>query len=928
MAEFDTSDQNLCDLLDADAQRQQERDMPQEAWSRPVDEILDELDVDPDQGLSADEVRSRRRRYGPNCIRSAKSRTWWSILAEQFKNVLMAVLAVAAILAFYLGEPIEGFAITFVILLNGMLGFVMELRAIRSMEALERMGRVSSRVLREGSEHEVEAEALVPGDIVLLESGDIISADLRVVRVSKTQADESALTGESEPVTKSTEPVGEDAPLAERTSMLYKGTAITRGSAVGAVIATGMNSELGIVSELAESAEKMVTPLEEKINTLGTKLVIVTSAVVVMVVIAGLLREREPFEMIRTGIALAVATIPEGLPIVATIALARGMLRMARRNALINRLSAVETLGSTGIIATDKTGTITENRLTARELRLNETVVSVSGGPLTDEGEFEVDDEAVEIEQIPGLRAALEIGVLCNEASLREKADHEFEPRGEPLEVALLIAARKAGLDADSLVEQMPRVDEEPFDPERKMMATVHELDDRFRYAIKGAPEAVLDASTHERRGDEHEELTEERRGRWIEQNEAMARRGLRVIALAEKYADDPGEDVYKGLRILALMGTIDPARADAPAAIRECRDAGIRVVMVTGDQAMTAQAVAREVGLISDEDGGDEQTVLEGSILENPDELSEEDREAILRAPVFARVSPKQKLNLVQLYQREGDLVAMTGDGVNDAPALKTADIGVAMGQRGTQVAREASDMILQDDALSTIVVAVREGRIIFSNLRKFVTFLLSCNASEVVAIGIATLTALPLPLLPLQILLMNLVTDVLPALALGVGEGPRNVMDRKPRPADEPVLTTKHWRDIGMFGVFLGLVTLGAFLLALNWLELEKPAAVTVGFLTLATSQLFHVNNVRDRQSSIFINEITTNHWLWGALAVSVTLLVASVTVPSLKEVFGTFTPDGPMILLILGMSVIPMILGQLYLGLQNRVAERTDD
>jgi Ca2+-transporting ATPase len=358
-------------------------------------------------------------------------------------------------------------------------------------------------------------------------------------------------------------------------------------------------------------------------------------------------------------------------------------------------------------------------------------------------------------------------------------------------------------------------------------------------------------------------------------------------------------------------------------------RDAGIRVVMVTGDQAMTAQAVAREVGLISDEDGGDEQTVLEGSILENPDELSEEDREAILRAPVFARVSPKQKLNLVQLYQREGDLVAMTGDGVNDAPALKTADIGVAMGQRGTQVAREASDMILQDDALSTIVVAVREGRIIFSNLRKFVTFLLSCNASEVVAIGIATLTALPLPLLPLQILLMNLVTDVLPALALGVGEGPpqrdgpQAAACRRAGADDETLARHRHVRGLPR------LVTLGAFLLALNWLELEKPAAVTVGFLTLATSQLFHVNNVRDRQSSIFINEITTNHWLWGALAVSVTLLVASVTVPSLKEVFGTVTPDGPMILLILGMSVIPMILGQLYLGCRTELqsAQTTD-
>lgn len=929
VGEFDTSEENLCDLLDEDKQRQQERDMPQEAWSRSVDEIIEELDVDPEEGLSADEVSSRRKRYGPNCIRSGRSRPWWDVLIKQFGTVIMIVLAIAAVLAFIVGEAIEGWAIIAVIVLNGGLGFVMELRAIRSMEALARMGRVSSRVLREGSEHEVEAEALVPGDVVLLESGDIISADLRLVQISKAQADEAALTGESEPVTKTTDPVEEDAPLAERTSMLYKGTALTRGSAKGIVVATGMNSELGIVSEMAESGEEVRTPLEQKINRLGTRLVIITCILIVIVIIAGILQDRGISNMIRIGVALGVATIPEGLPIVATVALARGMIRMARRNALINRLSAVETLGSTGIIATDKTGTITENRLTARELRLNDSVVEISGGPLTDEGELLHEDEQIGPDDVSGLKAALEVGLLCNEASLEpsEEDEHQFDASGEPLEVALLVAARKANMTREQLEDEMPRVDEEPFDPERKMMATIHETDERFRYAVKGAPEAVLDAATRERAGDDEDDLTDERREWWSEQNEEMAADGMRVIALAEKYADSPEDEPYEDLTFLGLLGTIDPARQDAPEAISECRDAGIRVVMVTGDQPLTALAVAREVNLVSDGEVGEADGVLQGAELEDPEGWSDEDRERILKAPVFARVSPRQKLNLIELYQDQGDLVAMTGDGVNDAPALKHADIGVAMGQRGTQVAREASDMILRDDALSTIVAAVREGRVIFSNIRKFATYLLSVNASEVVSIGVATLAGLVLPLVPLQVLLMNLVVDMFPALAIGIGEGPPNVMDRRPRPADEGVLTKSNWRDIAVFGVMYATVALAAMLLGLHWLGLEENAAVTVSFLTLAGGLLLHVFNMRDRRSSMFVNEITINRWVWGALLVSGSVLVGTVTIPPMMELFDTVTPTGPMLGLIVVMGVIPLILGQLYLGLQNRLADDDD-
>ncbi len=933
--ELETPDEDLCDLLDDEMQRRQAEDMPEDPWARSVEEVIEHLEVDPDRGLSADEVEDRRKRYGPNCIRSVQSRPWWDVLIKQFGTVIMIVLAIAAVLAFIIGEPIEGWAIVVVIVLNGGLGFFMELRAIRSMEALARMGRASSRILRDGSEEEIAAEAVVPGDVVRLEAGDMISADLRLVEVSKAQADESALTGESEPVTKSTDSVEEDVPLAERSSMLFKGTALTRGSAKGVAVATGMATELGNVSELAESGEEARTPLEEKINRLGTRLVIITCVLVVMVVIAGILQDRGVTNMFRIGVALAVATIPEGLPIIATVTLARGMIRMARRNALINRLSAVETLGSTGIIASDKTGTITENRLTARRLRLREEVVHLTGGPLTDEGAFEADEQEVDVDDVPGLRHALEVGVLCTEARLREAEDSEdeddddgmagraedkFRADGEPLEIALLVAGRKAGFTRDELVEEMPQVDIEPFDPDRKMMATVHEQDGEFRYAVKGAPEAVLEASTHERGGDAEEEMSEERREWWIEQNEEMARDGMRIIALAEKRSDSETEEFYDGLTFIGLVGTIDPARHDAADAITECREAGIRVVMVTGDQALTAMAVAREVGLITDEDAELEDVVLPGSILEEPDEWSDEDREKILSASVFARVSPKQKLNLVQLYQEQGDLVAMTGDGVNDAPALKNANIGVAMGQRGTQVAREASDMILRDDAISTIVTAVREGRVIFSNIRKFATYLLSVNASEVFSIGVATLAGLVLPLLPLQVLLMNLVVDAFPALAVGIGEGPPNVMDRRPRPADEGVLTGKNWRDIGIYGVLYGVVAIASMLIGLHWLGLEEDAAVTVSFLTLAGGLMLHVFNMRDRRSSIFVNEITVNRWVWTALIVSGSVLIGTVTVPPMMELFDTVTPDGPMIALILTMVLIPLIFGQLYLGLQN--------
>jgi Ca2+-transporting ATPase len=868
--------------------------------------------VDPRAGLAEAEVAARRARHGPNRLREIRPRSAWRILAAQFRSVVVALLAGAAGLSFAFGRGLETGAILVVLAINAAIGFASELRAVRSMEALRALGNVQAKVRRDGRVQRVDAEALVPGDVVVLEGGDVMSADLRLIEASKLEADESLLTGESVPVAKGLAPVESSAPLSERTCMLFKGTAVTRGAGEGLVVATGMATELGRISALVEEAHDEATPLERRLDRLGQRLVWVTLVVAASVAAAGLAAGRDALRIVETSIALAVATVPEGLPIIATLALARGMHRMSRRNALVRRLSAVETLGATGIIVTDKTGTLTENRMSAVELALASGPVEVGGaeapGPaFTRDGRpLGPRDEAL-------LRSALEIGVLCNDASL-DAAGHSI---GDPLEAALLAAGRRGGIERERLLEALPEEREVAFDPALALMATVHRDGAGHRVAVKGAPESVIAHATRIATEWGERPLAEDERRAWDRRAHAMAERGLRVLAVAERRVERADAEVYAELSLVGLVGLLDPPRIDVREAIEACRGAGIRIVMATGDHPATARTIARAVGLV-DEDAA---PVALGRELEAGGSAAER----AFSAPIFARISPEQKLALIARLQRGGAIVAMTGDGVNDAPALQKADIGIAMGRRGTEVARQAADIVLLDDAFATIVAAVGQGRIIFGNIRAFVAYLISCNVSEILVVGLASAVAIPLPLLPLQILFLNLVTDVFPALALGAGEGDPGVMARPPRDPREQLLEARHWWWIGACGLLITLAVLATLAVALGALAASEDEAVTLSFLTLAFAQLWHVFDLRGPGTGPLRNEVTRNRWVWGAVGLCVGLLLAAVHVPPLAAVLQIVPPRPEGWLLVVAMSVAPALAAQalhrLGLGLDAR-------
>ncbi|NIM50493.1 MAG: HAD-IC family P-type ATPase [Armatimonadetes bacterium] len=881
--------------------------LPMKPWAQAAGKVLEDIGVSPETGLTANEVRRRRRRHGVNALPEARRMSVWAVLLNQFRSLVVLLLVAAALVAFAFGEWVDGIAIAAVVVINAAIGFATEIRAARSMEALRRLGRQSATVRRNGAVRVVPAWALVPGDIAILEAGDVIAADLRLVEASNLQLDESTLTGESVPVTKQVEDIAEGTPLAERSNMAFKGTAITQGTGEAVVVAVGVNTELGRVATLAEETHEQATPLERRLDQLGQRLVWVTLVIAALVLTAGLLRGRDLLLIIETAIALAVATIPEGLPIVATAALARGMLRMARRNALINRLSAVETLGATNIICTDKTGTLTENRMSVSLFALPDGDVEVTGAALARQGKFHRDGRAVNVEDEPLLRSALEIGVLCNGASLDLDAEKDEDRAvGDPMEVALLVAGEKAGLRRPNVVEEMSEAKEHAFDPDLKMMATAHESEGGYRVAVKGAPEAVLEVCSNAAGSQGDNDFDRER---WLGRNKDLAEDGLRVLALAEKTVQSPEDEPYRDLLFVGLVGLRDPAREEVRRPIGAAQSAGIRIVMVTGDQAATARNVAHSLGL---RDEGDADVIM-GDEIRPVEELSEEERRRFTEARIFARVSPEQKLHLVDLYQSNHAIVAMTGDGVNDAPALKKADIGIAMGRRGTQVAREASDMVLLDDAFATIVHAVEQGRVIFRNLRRFVFYLLSCNVAEVMIVGLASIVNAPLPILPLQILFLNLVTDVFPALALGMGKGEPAIMDHPPRDPREPILTSRHWKGVGGYGAGIAAAVLGALALSLLWLHIDTPRAVTVSFLTLAFAQLWHVFNMRDAASGILRNDVVSNTYVWGALSLCLVLLLGALYIPFLAHVLKVVPPDAAGWSVILGMSALPLIGGQ---------------
>ncbi|WP_290891687.1 HAD-IC family P-type ATPase [Hoeflea sp.] len=885
----------------------------EDAHARTVEDIAAHFGTDAARGLDPAQAAERLKSHGPNRLRRQKTRSILSILAHQFQSVLVWLLAAAALMSFALGEFAEGGAIFVVLILNGGIGFFTEISAARSMEALMRIADVKTRVRRGGQARMIDAHGLVPGDVVILDAGDVVTADLRIVKASNLQADESVLTGESLPVTKSADAVSGDAVLGDRFSMAFKGTAITQGSGEALVVATGMDTEIGRISNLVQTAESEAAPLERRLDLLGHRLVWLTLGLAALTIGAGILRGHDLVAMIQTGVALAVAAVPEGLPVVATLSLARGMWRMSQRNAVITRLSSVETLGATTVILTDKTGTLTENRMTAVRYLLDGHDARLEGR----DGERHFINAAAGTRLDPAadeaLMWAIRVGGLCTNAEL---GDGSKEGRtGDPMELALLQAVGTAGLMHADLLETYPEIREHAFDPVAKMMATVHADGDRYLIAVKGAPESVIDSAAQVMGQSGTHPLDEAARRRWKMRSSKAAQEGLRLLGLAMKHSRQDDAGPYTGLTLVGLVCLADPVREDVPPAIAASRAAGVRVIMLTGDHAGTAAAIAREAGL-----GDGDLTVIEGSELAgiDADTVSDQVRERVLGADVFARVAPETKLTLVSIYQQAGHVVAMTGDGVNDAPALKKADIGIAMGKRGTQVAQEAAHMVLRDDKFATIIMAMRQGRVIFDNIRKFVVYLMSCNVSEVLVVGLAVGIGLPIPLLPLQILFLNLVTDVFPAFALGLGRGDGNVMRKPPRDPGESILGGAHWIQIGVLGTAITIATLSAFLLSLSWLKLDSAAAVTVAFLTLALAQLWNVFNMRDPDSGLFNNDVTRNPYVWGALALCLGLTGLALWLPQLADLLGLPDPGNRGLALAFAASLTPLALGQLWLAL----------
>lgn len=871
-------------------------------WSISFEEALENLDSNLQDGLTSQEVTKRLSEFGKNKLREYKKKSVFEIFADQFKSLIILLLVVAAASSFLFGEYLDGWAILVVVLISAMIGFITELRAVRSMEALYKLGHVQTRVLRNGKVSLADAETLVPGDIVLLEGGDVVTADLRILESSRLQADESVLTGESLPVSKEIEPLSSETVLAERNNMLYKGTAITRGSGKAVVVSTGMDTELGAISELVQGADDEKTPLEERLNKLGNKLIWVTLGIASVITITGIYTGREIIFMIQTGVALAVATIPEGLPVVATIALANGVKTMAGKNALITRLSSVETLGSTQVIFTDKTGTLTENRMTAQSYLLPSGEVSVSGNQDRDQKVFS---------DHPILKDVLETGILCNNATITDLEN--VKGSGDPLEIALLAAAENFGISVESVQNEYPEKREEAFDAEAKMMATWNSTaEGTYRVHVKGAPDAVLRSSNSVYANGSTKPMDESEKEEWIEKNNQLAAQGLRMIAFAQKDVSSTDGNPYEKLVFTGLVGLLDPPRSDVKQAIENCKRAGINVVMVTGDQEHTARYIANEIGIESDPNAN----VVHGRDLAKMDikKLSNEEKRSLLETTVFARISPAQKLSLIDLFQANNRTVAMTGDGVNDAPALKSADIGVAMGRRGSQVAREAADMILTDDAFSSIVTAIEQGRIIFTNIRKFVYYLMSCNVSEVTVIALSFVVGSPLPILPLQILFLNLVTDVFPALALGLGEGEKQIMREPPRKRREPILTNRLWFGIAGYGALISIAVMATLFVGMKVLSLPVAEAVTLSFLTLAFAQLWHVFNMRGDRSSIVDNTIINNRFVWGAIVLSAGLILAAVYIPSLANVLSIHPPAFNGWAVVLIFSLVPIIAGEL--------------
>ncbi|MFO7815211.1 MAG: cation-transporting P-type ATPase [Halanaerobiales bacterium] len=878
--------------------------------------VLESLDVNNKEGLSQSKADQRLKESGPNTLKKGSQISPWAILLSQFKNIIVILLIIASSISFFIGDTIEGIAILAVIIINALFGFITEYRAEKSVEELKKMVTTEAKVLRGGKIKEINSENVVPGDILIIEEGDRVTADGRLLEADNLSLDESALTGESKPVNKHTEKIEDDVPLAETKNMIYMGTAVTRGNGIAVVTETGEKTQMGEISELLSKTVDEKTPLEEKLDQLGKSLIVITLVLAGIVSLLGIINGREIIEMLKTGIALAIAAVPEGLPAVATITLAIGMRIMAKHNALVKSLPAVETLGSTTVICTDKTGTLTENQMTVNQIFLNDKNIEVTGTGYKPEGKFKENNEVLDIEHNEDLQLFLKAATLSSNAAI-SKEDDLWKVVGDPTEGALVAAANKAGISKIEMEEKdYIRTDEIPFTSEQKFMAVSYtEPKDKEYIYFKGAPSVVLDKCDKYQNNNSIEDLDEIAKEKFTDINHKLGRAGLRILGVAykEKEEEDINKDIEKNLIFLGFAGIMDPPRADVKESIATAKNAGVRTLMITGDQSDTAYAIGKRIG-INDET----QTPITGSQLKKF--KIEELKEKIKNNSIFARVSPKDKLDIIDALNGNNEVTAMTGDGVNDAPALKKADIGVSMGQRGTAVAKEASDMVLLDDRFGTIVDAIKQGRVIFDNIQKFIHFLFSCNLSEIMFIFLGILFQLPTPLLALQILWLNLVTDVFPALVMAWEEPEDNIMNKPPRNPDKAILTNKFKIKIGIQGFILTLGPLLTYMYALNHFSLTESR--TIGFMALAFVQLLHVFNVRRKNGLGIDKSLLKNKYLWGAMVITVLLQLLAVYTPFLQRVIQTTSLSLKMWYIVMLGAIGPVLLIQVYSFIRHRL------
>ncbi len=854
------------------------------AWhNMNAESVITRCCTDSRHGLSTEEAEHRLQQHGSNTLETGRKVHWYMVLARQFVDVLIFILIVAAAISIAVGEMADAVTIMVIVVLNGVLGFVQEWKAEQAIEALQRMLAPHCKVVRDGRQQTIEAKKLVLGDMVVLEIGDRIPGDLRLVEALDCRVDESSLTGESESVGKSIDPVDSDALLAERSSMAWMGTAVTNGRARGVVTATGMATEFGRIAQLTQTIDREVTPLQRKLAVLGKQLGIFSIAISILVALSGWLLGKPLLEMFLTGISLAVAVVPEGLPAVVTITLALGVRAMVRRRALLRRLQAAETLGATTVICTDKTGTLTQNEMTVIRIWLPSGELAVTGVGYDPQGHFEQNEHKVDYHERPDLLALLETGLRCNHARLA-KDDRGWHEIGEPTEAALVVAGYKAWLHPE---EEAPHsVSEFSFNSRRKRMTRIEHLPEAFIAHVKGAPEVILERCTHIWDHTVQRELTEADRQAAGAAYQAMAEKGLRTLALARRSLPEgialDEDHIERDLTLLGIVGIIDPPHPEVPEAIRLAHSAGIRVIMITGDAPATALSIARSIGLGT-------ARAISGRELNAMNDVGL--RDLLQQDVLFARTTPEHKLRIVSTLKEMGQVVAMTGDGVNDAPALKKADIGIAMGLRGTDVAKGAADMVLTDDNFASIIGAVEEGRRQYDNIQKFVRYLLSSNVGEVIAIFVNILLGGPLILLPVQILWMNLVTDGMTAVALGLEPVETGVMQRPPRAVREPILDRTGILTILLMGGYIGAAALWLFH---HYLADGRPEALlqaqTVAFTCIIVLEKMNVFNFRALHAPLSTIGFFSNPWVLLAWTVTIGLQVCAIYLPFMQRTLHT--------------------------------------